>query len=163
MKRLWWWVVGAVLVVGLIVIMGLLLAPKNPIPGPIKKQVTSTLLMPRGAGAVVDRQSVKYDSAQKLLTFNVAYAGTSIVVSQQPTPDQFVDIPAVYTKLIDSLVNYQSFDTSIGTVHLTQPKQLNGKQAAVLNTMGTLMFAKPDKNLSDDQWRSLFNHMAAIN
>ena len=163
MKRLWWWIIGGVAVLGLITIVILLVAPKNPIPGPIKKQLTSTLLVPRGGGAVVDRASVNYDRNQKLLIFNVAYVGIKLVVSQQPTPDQFVDIPDVYTKLIDGLNNYSSFDSSIGTVHLTKPTQAHGGQWGVLNTKGTLMFVKPDKNLTDDQWRTFFNHVVVLN
>ena len=163
MKRLWWWIIAGVAAAGLIVIIILLVAPKNPIPGPIKQQLTSTLLVPKGGGAGVDRLSVKYDKANKLLTFNVAYAGTKMVMSEQPTPSQFVDIPAVYTKLVDGLNNYESFDVNVGTVNLTQPKELGNKQAAVLNAKGTLLFAKPDKNLSSDQWRVFFNHLGVIN
>ena len=147
--------------IGIIVVILLLILPKNPIPGPIRRQLTSTLLLPDGGGAVADRLSAKYDTKEKLLTFNVAFASTRLVVSEQPTPDQFVDIPAVYTKLVDGLNNYESFDVNVGTVHLTEPKELSGKQAAVINAKGTLLFAKPDKNLTSDQWRKFFNGLSA--
>jgi hypothetical protein len=163
MKRLWWWVTSGVVAVGLIILVILLVLPKNPIPGQIKAQVTSTLLVPQGSGILVDRLGVKYDAKDKLLTYTATYAGTKLTVSEQPTPDQFVDIPAVYTKLTDGLNNYLSFDANIGTVHLTLPKELAGKQAAVVNTKGTLMFVKPDTNLSDDQWRKFFNAVSARN
>src|SRR4051794_10749863 len=101
MKRLWWMIVIGVAGLGVVVIVILLLAPKNPVPGPVRKQLSSTLFVPREAGAEVDRQSVKYDGSQKLLTYNVTYAGTSLVVSEQPTPEQFIDIPDVYKKLVD--------------------------------------------------------------
>jgi hypothetical protein len=80
-----------------------------------------------------------------------------MVLSEQPTPDSFTDVPQVYDKVVDSMQEYQKFDVDVGTVHLTRPPSLNGKQAAVLNTKGTLLFAKPDKDLSEDQWRRFFN------
>jgi hypothetical protein len=162
MKRLWWVVGGAVLI-GAVLIMAILVAPKSPIPPAVQKSLTSTLLVPKSSDIVVSRESSKYDSKDKLLSFSVAYAGTSIVMSEQPTPTQFVDIPAVYDKVVEGMTNYSSFDVNIGTVHLTTPKQLAGKQAAVLNTKGTLLFAKPGKNLTDDQWRKFFNSFAVQN
>jgi hypothetical protein len=160
-KRLWWLISGVV-VFGMVIIIALLLAPKNPIPGPIRKQLTTTLLVPNGS-AVVDRLSATYNSKEKLLIYSVAFAGTKLVVSEQPTPESFVDVPQVYLKVLEGLNNYQSFDVNVGTVHLTQPKELQGKQAAILNTKGTLMFVKPAKNLTDDQWRQYFNHILVAN
>jgi hypothetical protein len=155
MKRLWL-VVAAIVAIGLIVAGVMLLAPKPPIPGPIKKQVTSTIVVPQLADAVIDRQSVKYDDKLKLLTYTLAAYGVNMVVSEQPTPDSFTDIPQVYDKVTAGMGEYSKFETDIGTVHITRPKELHGKQAAVLNTKGTLLFAKPERDLSDDQWRKFF-------
>ena len=163
MKHLWRNIVLGTLGVGLVVIVVLLVAPKSPIPPTVTKQLTSTLLVPKGGGAVIDRESANYSKSEKLLIYTVAYAGTSIIVSEQPTPDSFIDIPDVYTKLVDGMNNYQTFEVNAGTVHLTRPKNLNGKQAAVLNAKGTLLFAKPAADLSDDQWRVLFNHLQVSN
>jgi hypothetical protein len=155
MKRLWFVVLG-VTSVGAVAIVGMLLAPKPPIPTPVKRQVTSTILIPKISDAVVDRQSVKYDKSLKLLSYTAIVYGVKTVVSEQPTPDSFVDIPQVYDKVVSSMGEYKTFEVDVGTVHLTRPKELNGKQAAVLNTKGTLLFAKPEQDLSDDQWRKLF-------
>jgi hypothetical protein len=162
MKRLWW-IVGGVVVVGGLVILGLVLAPKSPIPQSVKKSVTSTLLVPQGAGTVVDRESANFVPDEKVLIYNVAYAGTKIIVSEQPTPQQFVDIPEVYKKTVDSMGMYQTFDVNVGTVYLTKSAKLDSKQAAVLNAKGTLLFAKPSADLSDEQWRVFFNHFVVIN
>jgi hypothetical protein len=155
MKRMWL-IMGVVLAVGLIVVGIMLLAPKPPIPGPIKKQVTSTLIVPQLADVTIDRQSVKYDDKLKLLSYTADVYGISTVISEQPTPDSFTDIPQVYDKVTASMNEYSKFDTDIGTVHITRPKELDGKQAAVLNTKGTLLFAKPERDLSDEQWRKFF-------
>lgn len=158
MKRLWW-IVSAVVVVGFVVIGVILFAPKYPFPPSIRSQVTSTVFVPTGQGIDVDRESAKFDAGIKLLTYNVQVTGTKIVVSEQPTPDSFVDIPQVYDKVIAGLDEYAKFESEHGTVHLTRPKELKGKQAAVLNAKGTLMFMKPERDLSADQWRQIFNGM----
>jgi hypothetical protein len=162
MKRLWYGV-GIILVVGVIAATAILLAPKSPIPPSLRNQVTSTLLVPEGGGYSLNRDSAKYDKDKKVLTYTASYAGTKLVVSEQPTPSEFVDVPEVYDKVTAGMNNYQTFDSGIGTVHLTQPKQLSGKQAAVLNTKGTLMFVKPENALTDDQWRLWFNHIQVAN
>ena len=154
---------GAVIVVGAIVVAVILIAPKPPIPGDIKKQVTSTIIVPNTSdGSTVDRSKVTYDASLKLLVFPVQVDNIRVVISEQPTPESFTDIPAVYDKVIDSSNEYTKFDVSIGTVNLTRPSDLKGKQAAIMNTKGTLMFAKPDSDLTDDQWRKFFNTMTTV-
>ncbi|HEY2004221.1 MAG TPA: hypothetical protein VGH44_03835 [Candidatus Saccharimonadia bacterium] len=157
MKHWFWRSVVGLTIVGAVAIVVLVLLPKPPIPGAIKKQLTSTLLVPKDSRFVVDRQSAKYDASLKLLTFNTAAFGQQVVISEQPSPDTFADIPDYYSKLVNGMNSYSDFDTAIGTVHLTRPLQLGGKQAAVLNAKGTLLFAKSASDLSDDQWRQFFN------
>jgi hypothetical protein len=159
-----WYVIGlgSFVAVGGMIIIALLLGQKPPIPRPIKQQVTSTILAPKSSSIVTDRESVKYDTKIKLLTYNAQINEIKVVVSQQPTPENFTDIPQVYDKMVEGMSEYLKFDVAVGTVHLTRPKELAGKQAAVLNTKGTLMFAKPDKDLSDDQWRKFFNSLDIV-
>jgi len=131
--------------------------PKPPIPGPIKRQLTSTLILPNTSRYPVDRATTKYDAKIKQLTFNSTAFSQDVVVSEQPTPDSFTDVPQVYQKVLESMSDFADFDTGIGTVHLTRPANLGGKQAAVLNAKGTLLFAKPSSDLTEDQWRQFFN------
>lgn len=164
MKRFWWRIISGVAVISLVVVFVVDLGqPTSPISSKVKRQLTSTLLMPLDYSVKIDRASVNYDGVGKLLVYNVLTDGTKIVVSEQPTPDQFVDIPGVFDKLVASMNEYKSFDVDVGTVHLTKPKSINGKQAAVLNAKGTLLFAKSEAKLSDDQWRGFFNHLQVQN
>ena len=156
-----WVIVGTVLAV-VLVISGLFLAPKSAIPGTIKKQLTSTLLLP-SRQYPVERSSSKYDSSLKVLSFNVKSGANLIAMGEQPSPDQFVDVPQAYQKVLDGMNDYEDLDTAIGTVHLTRPDSLKGAQAAVLNAKGTLLFAKPTSSLSADQWRRFFNSFSVIN
>lgn len=161
MKRLWWIIVVLVAAVAIGFSVYLLL-PRSPIPGSIKKQLSSTLLVPKSSEIVINRRSVKLDPKLDLLTFTVTASGTKVVVSEQPTPESFTDIPAFYGKVLGGLNEYKKFETEQGTVHLTKPQELHGKQAAVLNTKGTLLFAKPDRDLSDSQWRQFFNSFEIV-
>jgi len=157
MKRLWWIVgaAGGILVAGTVVTIMFVL-PREPIPNSIREQLTSPLLLPRAAQANIDRSSVKYNSDDKLLTYRVTYRGSLLLVSEQPTPEQLVDIPAAYDKVVENMNQYSSFVVSAGTVHLTRPKDAGGVQVAVMNAKGTLMFVKSDRDLSNDDWRRLF-------
>ena len=161
MKRLWR-TVGTIASIGGVIIIGLIIAPKPLVPAEIKRAVTSTILIPVGNDVAVKRESMRYDAKIKLLTFSTTEAGANVVFSEQPTPDSFTDIPQVYDKVVINMNEYASFSSDVGTVHLTRPKDLQGKQAAVMNTKGTLMFAKPEHDLSEDQWRKLINGLVVV-
>jgi hypothetical protein len=154
--------VSSLTIIGIVVITILLLAPKSPLPNSIVKQASYVVLAPLSGPVTVDRDSAKYDAKLSLLSYNVMLDGVKVVVSQQPTPDSFTDIPQVYDKVVANMNEYQKFDVIVGTVHLTRPKDLGGKQAAVINTKGTLLFAKPDAELTDNQWRMFFKSIDAL-
>ena len=160
--RKWWIVAGSFTGLGLLIIVGIIFAPKPAVPIEIKRAVTSTILIPRRDGVTVSRDSMNYDAKLKRLTYTAMVFGVSVFVSEQSTPESFVDIPQAYDKLVNAMNEYQKFDTDVGTVHLTHPKELAGKQAGVMNAKGTLMFLKPDSDLSDDQWRKLFSSLEVI-
>jgi hypothetical protein len=163
MNRWYFRALAIIAAAGLVVVIVIVLWPKPPIPNKIKSQLTSTLMLPQDKQFNINRKTVKYDSGLKLLTFNATVFGKTIIVSEQPTPDQFTDVPQVYTKVLDGMDDYDDFDVNVGSVHLTTPPQLNGKQAAVLNTKGTLIFAKPSASLSGSQWRQFFTSFQVIN
>jgi hypothetical protein len=118
--------------------------------------------MPSGGQVENKEGTVKYDSKLKLLSYQSSAFGINTTVSEQPTPDSFNDIPAVYQKVLDSWKEYASFGNSNGTVYLTRPGDQNGKEVGVLNSKGTLMFIKADKDLSNDQWKQLFNNLDIV-
>ena len=160
MNRWYWRIIAGLSAAGIIAAVVMLTLPKPPIPGAIKQQLTSTLMLPNTSRYPVARSSTKYDTGLKLLTFDVTAFHSKLIVSEQPTPDQFVDVPAVYQKVLDGMSDYADFDVSLGTVHLTTSPQLHGGQTAVLNAKGTLVFAKPATGLSEDQWHQFFTSFA---
>lgn len=106
----------------------------------------------------VNKSSYKYDASQQVLSFTVSSGDYGLLtVSEQTTPQTFIDISDYYTKLLDTLNRYSVFDDSLGAVYLIQPKDQKTGQTAVLNASGVLMFVRSNKDLSDDQWRQVFN------
>lgn len=154
-----------IVVVAVVVVTTLyyFLRPQPVIPAEVKSQLTSSLLMPTDKTVtVIDRGSVKYDSKIRVLTYDVQYDGIKVVISQQPTPESFLDIADVYTKVLESMNEYQKFELAIGVIHLTRPPDLKGKQSAVLNSKGTLLFASPEEDLTEDQWRRFFKDVQLV-
>jgi hypothetical protein len=136
------------------------------IPANIKKQVTFVIFYPQNNSVVqVNKKTLLYEPDKKLLSYTGKFAGsgTSFTLSEQTTPDSFVDIPQAYTKLLSSLNQYDSFGTANGTVALTHPKELNGGESAVMNAKGTLLFVRPSGTVTSDDWRRLFNNLQVQN
>ncbi len=144
---------------------GVFLHVRSPqiIPAQIKQQLDFLIFLPEGdQSSHIDRQSFKYDANLKVFSVVITSFNVKNTISEQATPDSFNDIPGYYDKLTEKLNSYASFDTDLGKVYLTRPDELKGKQSAVMNTKGTLMFASPDKNLTDSQWRQFFNSLSVI-
>jgi hypothetical protein len=131
----------------------LLLLRKEPaIPPVINKEASFVIFYPgENSQTKINKETFKYNTQAKNLSF---------IVSEQSTPEGFVDIPQAYDKLIESLRAYASFDSFYGKVDLTHPKEFSGQQSAVMNSKGTLIFVHPTNgSLSTDQWKQLFNNM----
>jgi multidrug efflux pump subunit AcrB len=161
------WTKAVVIVVVLILVAGATvlakqLAPERLVPSSIQKRITSTIFLPNSPNVTAKKETVKYDSKTKLLSYQAAAFGITTVISEQPTPDTFTDIPQVYDKVLESWKQYEKFDTASGTVYLTRPGDQGGKEVGVMNSKGTLMFVKPEKDLSDDQWRQFFKSLKAL-
>lgn len=162
------WVGAGLVVLGLIlVILGAILGyiqwqkSEQVIPSDINKQVSFVIFWPyKAASAIPDKTTLKYDATNKLLSY-LAYTSDKIklTISEQSSPEVFSDVPQAYDKFTSDLQQYSSFDSLSGKVYLTHPKELKGGQTAVMNVKGTLVFVRPDKNLSDDTWRNLFNNL----
>ena len=158
---------------GLVVGAGLLLgayylffyhASPNVIPPAIKRQVSFVVFYPSpDPDITLVPNSFTFDPKTKLMVYEISLANTPITVSEQSTPQNFIDIPQAYDKLIESLSEYASFQSYYDKVSLTHPKEFHGQQSAVMNSKGTLVFAHPTKGaLTEDQWKKLFNGFEVI-
>lgn len=161
MKR-WWLLYGGAVGVGLIAVVTLLVLPKPFLPKTVTQPFPATVLAPALADVQLDRDSAKYDAPTKLLSYILTYQGAKVVVSEQPTPESFSEIPQVYDKVLENMHEYSKFEVDAGVVHLTRPPDLGGRQAAVLNAKGTLLFAKASQDLGDDDWRRFFKGLVVV-
>ena len=137
---------------------------KPTLPSSVAHQLSFGVYFPASKikDVSIDKRSISYQANGGRLSYRAQLTdGTTIDVNQQATPESFVDIPQAYDKLVASLQPYTSFDSINGKVSLTYPKELKGSQSAVMNAKGTLLFARPSKSLSDEQWRQLFNGLFA--
>ena len=137
--------------------------PKPLIPKNIQSEVTSVIFVPNSPQVVNQKGTAKYNGNLKLLSYKANVFGVNAVISEQPTPETFTDIPQVYQKVLDSWNDYEDFNVPQGTVYLTRPGGKNATEAGVMNSKGTLLFVKPDKDLTDTQWRQLFNSIEVQN
>lgn len=110
----------------------------------------------------ISNNSVKYDDKQTVLSLTYKALDNQLSITEQKTPSQFTDIPQYYPALLNKLHQYSVLQTHLGDVYLTKPTELNGAQTAVLNSNGTLMFIRPQGNLSDTQWKTIFDDMIVI-
>ncbi len=133
-----------------------LLAPNDVVPREVKDQVATTILIPKDEKIDIAKQSYKYDGVNELLTFNATYENRKLVITQQPTPEGFTDIPQAYDSLVSQMGEYAKFDAAIGVVYLTSPKDQKNVQIAVMNTKGTLVFVKVAGGMSKQEWMKFF-------
>ena len=138
--------------------------PKNRIPAQIKSQISFIVFYPGpSTDTSIDTRSFKYDQPTHVFSFVVNFMHQPITFAEQATPQNFIDIPQAYDKLLESLSEYASFNSYYDKVSLAHPKEFKGQQSAVMNSKGTLVFAHPTSgSLNEDQWRKLFNGLEII-
>jgi hypothetical protein len=132
---------------------------KTPLPSDIKEHVTFKVIYPSSHAARIDKNSFVYQAKQKVLTFNVNFASTKVAYSEQVAPDALgSDTQAYYPAL--GIHPYAQFKSNLGQVALTkfwQSSTLKPEgQSAVLASKGTFLIAHSDKNLTNAQWKELF-------
>lgn len=136
----------------------------SEIPAAIEKHIAFQVFAPSVPGDTwtVPEDLIRYNTSQGLLSITTVSNSNQIVLSEEPTPQIFANIPQYYPTLISGLNSYDQLQIGLGTIYLTHPKELHGGQTAVMNTSGTLVFARPLHDLSNSQWESFFNNLVVI-
>jgi hypothetical protein len=133
----------------------------NPIPTDIKNKADFKVIYPSKTSQI-DKSSYQYQDEQNTLTFNVIKDGDKIIFSQQPAPDNLGSDSQPYYPAL-GIHPYAQFKTSLGQVALTkfwQSQTLKpAGQSAVLASGGTLLIANSQKNLSNAEWKNLFESL----
>ncbi len=149
--------------VGGVGVIVFLLSQNTPIiPRPIAKQLNFAIYWPtQNTDVSASRSSIKYDSKDSIFSYVTNINSTPATITEQPTPDEFNNIPDYYSTLITHLNNYDTFSALPGTVYLTKPKGVSG-ETAVMNSGGTLLFVHASSNLPANQWRAFFNDLSIV-
>jgi hypothetical protein len=103
--------------------------------------------------------SSSYESDSGVFSTTHYMGDKTIALKQQSTPSDFAASADYYEKLLEKLHQYQELKIGSETITLTRPSELDGSQTAVRNSHGVLLFASPNKQLSDDEWRSFFGSL----
>jgi hypothetical protein len=148
----------------LVIISGsfLLLRPRHSqLPSTIGKKIDFQVIYPIQSKDEVyklDASSVKLapiDKNSNVLSFRMFSNANSIVVTEQAYPEVLN-----YDQLVNSIEPYAEVGTSAGKVSLGRPKSSGGHQVAVLKyNETTLIFAKPDHDMTELEWRNFLNQL----
>jgi hypothetical protein len=127
----------------------------------LKKQASFPVYYPTS-----NQQDVSVDDAtakiammggDKVLNFIVSIGQKKVTISEQSYPDALI-----YDKLTSTFANQSEINTSFGKVTVGRPKDAPESQAAVVKTGDTLIFAKPDQDLSNQEWQLVFNALDKV-
>lgn len=91
---------------------------------------------------------------QTIATYQDAFAGSNLVVSQQKLPDSFKSDPQAITKL-DQFKSAQSLDTPKGKLYITTNP--TGQQWAAITYGDLLIFFQTSKTIDSDNWYKYIN------
>lgn len=134
---------------------------KKIIPTSISNKISYVIYWPNSTNTVSNKMSIKYDAQTGVFSFITSISSINVTVTEQATPSEFTDISGYYSTFINHLNNYDTFDSSNGTVYLTEPKNTNGV-TAIDNISGTLIFAHAQSSISENNWRIFFNNLKVI-
>jgi hypothetical protein len=162
MKKISLPVIGLIFLALVVLAIFMILRSSGVVPKEILKQLNYSVFYPQQSQlSQIQLNSFKYDKSIKVLFFTVIFDGRHITFAEQSSPDSFAADPNFYPSLVKSLGGYASFDTLYGRADLTRPKQI-ASETGVMNAKGTLLFAKSDGDLSEDNWKLLFNSLLYI-
>jgi hypothetical protein len=132
----------------------------SPVPDSIKQQLNYSVLYP--TGYTIDPSSWTYLKAQQTVSFNVKLGGNSILFTEEKVPLAYSGDAAAYNRFIGSLKPIANFNVPLGTVSLAnfitddlRPVGATG----ILKAKGTFLLVHPSQNLSNNDWRQLFESL----
>jgi hypothetical protein len=135
---------------------------KNPLPSDVKNHVKFKIIYPSSNSARIDKSSFVYQPKQGVLTYNVNFAGTNISYSEQAAPNTLGSDTQVYYPSL-GIHPYAQFYSNLGQVALTKFWQSGNLksvgQSAVIASHGTFLIAHSEKNLTNAQWKNLFQSL----
>jgi hypothetical protein len=133
----------------------------NPVPENIKKQLSYKVIYPAKTEQL-DPTSYSYNSDGKVLSYKINHNDAVVVVTEQPAPESLgASTQAYYPAL--GVHPYAQFQTNLGVVALTKFYHTGSLkpfgQTGFLASHGTLLIAHSEKDLTNAEWKTLFESL----
>ena len=133
----------------------------SPVPQTIRSEASFKIIYPNGYS--IDQKSWKYINNTQTVQFIAKKDAYTVVFTEQPTPLAYQNDQGAYDRFIGSLRPNANFNVPLGTVSLSNFVTSGDFQVVgvtgILKVKDTLLLAHPDTQLTDDQWRSLFESL----
>jgi hypothetical protein len=151
-------VLGAIAVVAVITAATLWYLNRSAVvPHSIRSQANFAIFYPQPSRQItIQKKTFKYDQSLGQVSYIVSFDGQQLTFAEQSSPDSFSADPTFYPAFIQKLDGYAAFSSVNGRVDLTRPAQVQ-TETGVMNAKGTLLFAKSSGDLSENNWKLLFN------
>ena len=144
----------------------LYLLNSGSVPASIEKKLTfSPLVIPDGTTnySVSNYKLTKTDNGDQIISYIVHTKYGIVSISQQSQPPQFVEIPEYKDRFLENVAQqYDSVQSSSGTIYLGRLPRQNNKQLGIMLEKGLLVFMNPDKQLDLTQWRGLGDQLELL-
>ena len=132
----------------------------NPIPTTLRQNLTfSPLVIQSGTKGYTtsDYRVTKTENSMDILSYTIhTITGSTIRLSEYPQPQEFTDIPEYKDRFLTNVAQqYSTVATSGGTIYLGRLARQNNEQLGVMLEKGLIIFMKPDKDVTAEQWRAL--------
>lgn len=138
-------------------------AKNNILSSDVKKRLDFNVIVPAQdssfSGYSLNKNSFKVvkDNEENIFSYELFKGSEKITITQQIYPDILI-----YDKLTNSIKPYAEVNTINGTVTLGRPEGAKGRQVAVARPKNLLIFAYSSRDLSNGEWRSVFNSLESI-
>lgn len=156
-----WMISWSVIILAIVLIVKFWPQGPSPVPLNIRTQAMFSIIYPSGYN--IEGKSWKYNGSQKSVEFVAQKDNYSVTFTEEKTPLEYQNDLAAYNRFIGSLRPRANFDVPFGAVSISNfvtagDYQVVG-ETGILNTKGTLILAHPNMQITDDQWRGLFESL----
>lgn len=132
----------------------------SPIPQSIRQNLTfSPFVIPTDTKnfTTTDYKFVAAEGSVQIFSSVIrSKDGPIVTVSQYTQPKEFVEVPEYKERFLTNVAKqYDTVQTSNGTIYLGRETLQNNKQLAVMLERGLIVFMSPDKELDNAQWRNI--------
>lgn len=102
--------------------------------------------------------AVTNQDSDTIISFDLINRSNKVTITEQAYPE--VIIP---DQFFAGLNEYDDVSSNLGKIVLARPPKNNSHQVAVATPNNvTMIFANPQKELSNDQWRQFFNSLDVV-